>query len=240
MLFELANDDRLNIVSELDKQPLKLTQVAHKLSATVQETSRHLERLTKARFVEKDSTSAYKTTSFGKLVLEVLPSFEFLERRRDFLLNHDLSGLPRGFVERIGDLLDHTVWDRLDEALARAEAVIREADGYVWLLADQNVRQSYPHQHPKHVSRRLIIPRDTDLRNFQHMQNGHGSELQVGFVDNVKVMIVMNEKTALLSFPALDGRMDFTQGFEGGSKDFHGWCYSLYNFYWDQAEKKTW
>jgi len=240
MLFELANADRLTILSEVDKEPLKLSQVARKLSATVQETSRHLERLTKARLVEKDSTSAYKTTHFGKLVLALLPSLEFLQRKREYLLTHDLSTLPQGFAERIGDLSEHTTWDRLDEALARAETVIKEAEEYVWILADQNVRQAYPHEHPKTVSRRLIIPRGSDLRTFEHIQNESGSELQVGFVDNVKVTIVMNETTALIYFPTLDCRMDFTQGFAGKSKKFHGYCHDLYNFYWDEATRKTW
>ena len=73
LLFELANVDRLTILTEIDTEPLKLSQVARKLSATVQETSRHLERLSKAKLIEKDSTSSYRITSFGKLILSLLP-----------------------------------------------------------------------------------------------------------------------------------------------------------------------
>ena len=240
LLFELANADRLTILSEVEQQPLKLSQLARKLSATVQETSRHLERLSKARVIEKDSTASYRVTPFGALVLSLLPSFEFLQQRRDFFLSHDLSHLPQGFAQRIGELSESEVVVRLDDALAHAEHIIREAEQYTWLMSDQNVRQSYPHQHPEQVSRKLIVPREIDLQTFQQMRKEKGPEPEIGFLDDVIVTIVMNEKTALVGFPSLDGRMDFTQGFAGKASKFHEWCRSLYSFYWDVSTKKTW
>ena len=240
LLFELANIDRLTILTEIDRGPLKLSQVARKLSATVQETSRHLERLSKAKLIEKDSTSSYRITSFGKLVLSILPSLDFLQQKREFFLSHDLFSLPQGFAQRIGELSEHQALKRLDDSLAITERIIRGAEQYVWLMADQNVRQSYPHTHQQHVSRRLLLPKESDLQDFQHMRNESGSELQIGFVDNVKVTIVMNEKMAAVCFPGLDGRMDFTQGFAGETPKFHTWCRDLYNHYWDGSTKKTW
>jgi predicted transcriptional regulator len=237
LLFELANTDRLIILGEIDKEPLKLSQVARKLSATVQETSRHLERLSKAKLIEKDPTSSYRITSFGKLVLSLLPSFDFLQKRREFFLSHDLSLLPPGFAQRIGELSEHHYVDRLDEALAHAECVIKEAKQYVWLMADQQVRQSYPHEHPEPVSYRLMLPTGIDVDAFQRLRMETGARLQIGFVDDVKVTIVMNEKTAAVCFPGLDGRMDFTRGFAGKTPQFHGWCRDLYSFYWDKSNK---
>ena len=67
-----------------------------------------------------------------------------------------------------------------------------------------------------------------------------GLELQIGFVDNVKVTVVMNEKMAAVCFTGLDGRMDFTQGFAGETPIFHAWCRDLYNHYWDGSTKKNW
>lgn len=240
LLFELANTDRLTILAEIEKEPLKLSQVARKLSATVQETSRHLERLSKAKLIEKDSTSSYRITSFGKLILSLLPSFSFLQERREFFLSHDLSSLPQEFAQRIGELSECQGFERLNDALTNTERIIREAEQYVWLMADQNVRQSYPHEHPQQVSRRLLLPKGTDLQAFQDMRNEAGSELQIGFVDDVKVTIVMNEKMAAVCFPGLDGRMDFTQGFAGKTPKFHAWCQDLYNSYWDRSAKKNW
>jgi predicted transcriptional regulator len=239
LLFELANTDRLTILGEIDKEPMRLSQVARKLSATVQETSRHLERLSRARLIEKDPASAYGITSFGRLVLSLLPSFDFLQKRREFFLSHDLSSLPPGFIQRIGELSEHHYVDRLDEALAHAERIIKEAEQYLWLMSDQQVRQSYPHEHPEPVSLRLILPTGIDLEAFQRIRKQTGSRLQIRSMDHVKATIVMNEKTAAVCFPSLDGRMDFTQGFAGKAPKFHGWCRDLYSFYWEKS-KKNW
>jgi predicted transcriptional regulator len=240
LLFELANSDRLTMLKEIDSEPLKLSQVARKLSTTAQETSRHLERLSKAKLIERDSTSAYRITSFGKLVLSLLPSLDFLQKRREFFLSHDLSSLPPGFAQRIGELSEHHYSDRLDEALAHAERIINEAKQYLWLMSDQQVRQSYPHEHPEPLSLRLILPTGIDLEAFQRIRKQAGSRLQIGFVDNVSATIVMNEKTAAICFPSLDGRMDFTQAFAGSTPKFHEWCRDLYSFYWDKSTKKNW
>jgi predicted transcriptional regulator len=150
-----------------------------------------------------------------------------------------LSSLPPGFVQRIGGLSEHHYVDRLDEALANAERVIKEAEEYLWLMADQQVRQSYPHEHPEPVSLRLILPRGIDLEAFQRIRKQTGTRLQIGFVDDVKATIVMNEKTAAVCFPSLNGRMDLTQGFAGKTPEFHGWCRDLYSFYWEKS-KKNW
>lgn len=238
LLFELANTDRLRILAEIDKEPLRLSQIARKLSATAQETSRHLERLRKAKLIEKDSTSSYRITSFGKLVVSLLPSFELLQKRREYFLSHDLSFLPPGFVQRIGELSDHQYVDRLDDALALGERVIKEAEQYLWLMSDQQVRQSYPHEHPEAVRLRLIVPEGIDLQAFQRIKEQTGSRLQIRFVDDVKATIVMSEKTAVVCFPSLDGRMDFTQAFMGRAPRFHGWCRDLYNSYWENS--KVW
>ena len=110
--------------------------------------------------------------------------------------------------------------ERLDDSLAITERIVREAEQYVWLMADQNVRQSYPRKHPEQVSRRLLLPKESDLQDFQHLaESCRGLRLQIGFVDNVKVTVVMNEKMAAVCFTGLDGRMDFTQGLSGRDTD---------------------
>jgi predicted transcriptional regulator len=238
LLFELANTDRLRILAEIDKEPLRLSQIARRLSATAQETSRHLERLSKAKLIEKDSTSSYRITSFGKLVLSILPSFDLLHKRREYFLSHDLSFLPSGFVQRIGELSDHEYVNRLDEALAQGERVIKEAEQYLWLMSDQQVRQSYPHEHPEAVSLRLIVPKGIDLQAFQRIKKQAGARLQLRFADDVKVTLVMSEKTAVVCFPSLDGRMDFTEALTGRTPQFHGWCRDLYSYYWENS--KVW
>jgi predicted transcriptional regulator len=86
------------------------------------------------------------------------------------------------------------------------------------------------------VSLRLIVPKGIDLQAFQRIKEQTGSRLQIRFADDVKVTIVMSEKTAVVCFPSLDGRMDFTEAFTGGISRFHGWCRDLFSFYWENSK----
>ena len=104
LLFDISSSDRLTLLFAVRKENLRLTQLAEKISATIQETSRHLGRLTDAKLIEKNSDSSYTVTSYGRLVLILLSSYNFLSKNKDYFLSHDISFLPQEFIERIGEL----------------------------------------------------------------------------------------------------------------------------------------
>jgi predicted transcriptional regulator len=91
LLFDLSSTDRLTLLLEIEKQQnLRLTQLAEKIRATVQETSRHIGRLAQAKLIEKNSDGVYVLTSYGQLVLPLLSSFILLSKTRDYFLSHDI------------------------------------------------------------------------------------------------------------------------------------------------------
>lgn len=83
----------------------------------------------------------------------------------------------------------------------------------------------------------MSVSKDETARDTQV----HSAVLDV--VDSIRfvnmTILPMNEKTAVVCFPSLDGRMDFTQAFAGKTPEFHGWCCDLYSFYWEKS-KKNW
>ncbi len=239
LLFELASADRLIIMTEIQKEPLKLSQVARRHSATVQETFRQLERLAKAQLIEKNPSGAYDLTSLGKEALSLVRSFGFLAREKEFVLDHDLTSIPRGYHERIGELLSARRVDHLDDVLDAEERIIRESREYVWFMTDQMF--GHPSHQPhrdqiERVSMRLLLPHGLDpgplLRDLRPL----GVEPEVRFVDRVNAAMVLSEKMAALAFPSLDGRLDYGRGFVGDSEEFHEWCLDLYSHYWAKAE----
>jgi predicted transcriptional regulator len=236
LLFVLASADRLKILRELDQGPLRLTQVAHKLSATVQETSRHIERLSESKLIVKDPEGLFRLTPVGRLVLSILPSFKLLHDEKDYFLSHDLSKLPVAFLHRFGELKEYRRINQLDDALARSEDVIKGAKKYVWLMADQLIRQSYPHEHPGSVSFRLILPKTVDANSVERVRGRIGQALQTAFANDIGAALVMNEKNAAVFFPAPDGRMDLTRGFAGEASEFHSWCSDLFEHYWNSSQ----
>jgi predicted transcriptional regulator len=205
------------------------------MSITVQETSRQLERLADARLISKGPESRYTITSLGKVAVSLLPSFKFAHDESDFLLTHDLSALPVSFVHRLGELSVHQNINRMDEALAHAEEVIKGARKYFWGMADQSVRQSFPHEHPSGIDFRMIFPKDIGSETLKRLRGRIGPALQIAKIDRVVASIIMNEKTAAVYFLGTDGRMDLTRGFVGEDSAFHGWCEDLYSFYWSRG-----
>ena len=70
LLFILASIDRLTLLSEIAIKNRGLSQLTTNLSATPQETSKHLTRLRDAKLIEKGSDGFFATTGMG--IFEVM------------------------------------------------------------------------------------------------------------------------------------------------------------------------
>ena len=62
----------MNVLLELQKQRLKLSHISEKLDMTITEASRHLQRLSEARLIQKEVDGSYGLTHFGNLTLSLL------------------------------------------------------------------------------------------------------------------------------------------------------------------------
>ena len=60
LLFDVSSSDRLTLLFAIRKENLRLTQLAEKISATIQETSRHLGRLTDAKLIVMAPTPLHR------------------------------------------------------------------------------------------------------------------------------------------------------------------------------------
>jgi DNA-binding transcriptional ArsR family regulator len=58
LLFEVSNEDRLRILLQLDKEALNATNLSKELDLTIQESSRHLSRLSRVKLIQKDVEGA--------------------------------------------------------------------------------------------------------------------------------------------------------------------------------------
>jgi predicted transcriptional regulator len=244
LLFDLSSSDRLTLLFAIRKEAnLRLTQLAEKIRATIQETSRHVGRLAEAKLIEKNSDGFYTLTSYGRLVLLLLSSYRFLSKTRDYFLSHDISFLPQEFIGRIGELSVHEYAVNVSNVLRHIEQVISSVKEYVWLMADQalitrpSIDQAIGN---RDVSVSIIIPKSSlTPEQYQQTKRLLGDVLEMKLVpdENVKVGIAMNEKIAGICFPDLKGKMDFNVGFTSSSINFHKWCNDLFTFYWNRSKK---
>lgn len=242
LLFEFSNEDRLRIVTELAKEAMNLTSLSKHLSLTVQETSRHLSRLSKAKIIEKMSDGVYKPTPYGLQVIGLIPGFEFLSENREYFTSHTIMRLPREFVNRVGELSSSRLTENAIVLFQMVDTLVSEAKEYVWIMSDQALPSTLPLTKQAldiGAELRTLLPKDLgppeipdemipDFSEFRHglMKNRH--------LDTVEVVVIMSEKKAVVAFPTLKEKMDYL-GFSVVDDSGHHWCRDLYLHYWERG-----
>jgi len=250
VLFILASVDRLTLLSEIATEKRRLSQLTAGLSATPQETSKHLTRLRDAKIIEKDSDGFFSLTAFGKIIKNLLPSIRFLTQNREYFLSHDISSLPLEFIERLGELQEGQYADKVGSILAHTQQVVQDADEYIWLMADhplggeQYVTGSKRPESSSSVIWRVIIPADSSidwikLRADVGTYKGRIEYCLIEDPNDINAGIALNEKIAGLTFPNTTGKLDFNSGFGSSNPIFRKWCQDLFEFHWNRGKKRV-
>src|SRR5690349_2937372 len=102
LFFELAGDLRLSMLSRLGEKDYRLSQLASELDATMQEAHRNMTRLIDSGLVSKGKDGELVLTSYGRTVVSLVPSYDFLYKNKEFFVDHSLGDLPVKFVQRMG------------------------------------------------------------------------------------------------------------------------------------------
>ncbi len=240
LLFELSSAERMNILLELQKDRLKLSQLSRKLELTVTEASRHLQRLSEAKLVQKDSDGFFSLAPFGTLTLSALSDLSFAAKHRDYFTEYDISNLPLEFIERIGELENGAYIAEALKNLEEGEKKIQEAKKFVWILSDEVLASSIPSLAKKvkePFDLRIILPEGKfPPESKSRLTSTMGVQKRV--LPKTDVLIVLTEKYAVFCLPTRSGKIDYT-GFTGTDPKFHQWCKDLFLHYWEKAKPIT-
>ncbi|MEJ2242833.1 MAG: hypothetical protein P8Y18_11955, partial [Candidatus Bathyarchaeota archaeon] len=144
LFFELASESRLNILGELNKNHLKMTEISKNLDITSTETFRQLQRLSKSSFISKDVDGYYKLTPMGEHILRLLPSFEFFTKHKKYFVNHLSANIPEEFVYRIGELNNCKYTKNIMVSYQEVKTLYEEAKQYILGLSNQITPYSPP------------------------------------------------------------------------------------------------
>ena len=240
LMFILASDDRLALLSGISDRRQRLTSLSKVINSSPQECSRHLSRLSDAGFIKKDSSGFYETTTIGKAVQTIFPSIKFLLKHKNSFLSHDLSFLPKSFIERIGELSGGQYINHLSRVLSHIKRTISEAREYIWLISDQpivpgaSVGKSFP---SRDMEARFLFEQIVDQREFIEAKPLLPERLEIRTAGDVRIAMAINETTAGVCFPGLDGDLDFNVGFVGKDAQFRAWCCDLFEYYWTKSTK---
>ncbi|MEM1941364.1 MAG: hypothetical protein QW248_00700 [Candidatus Nitrosocaldus sp.] len=246
LLFVLASKDRLTIMQELGKERLRLTDTAKRLNASVQETTRHLSRLSDMKLVERDGYGYYRITMLGSIVMRILQQFRLVLEDGDYFLTHDISFLPEEYMDGIGEIAEHEHSSNLADVLNGAERIIEEAEEYILLVSDQVIIKpefiaKRTVDYKKDVEIRAILGADSMSSEEHRRVKGifHGKKVSIRFMNGIKLAMAMNEKRAGVCFPYTNGRIDFTYSFKSSDRTFHRWCKDTFEFYWARCSIKN-
>lgn len=237
-LFEIASDERLGILTELSKRPLKHAEIARALALTGSETTRHLTRLAAVDLVTKNSRGEYEPTPLGETLRYGLPFIEFLINHRDFLLHHSLRPVEPAFIERLGELNRGAFVDGTYQVVAFQENALRATRRRIWVITEQRFEQALPILRDKarqDLDVRVIRPRsslETERRDRREVERNFSVRVR----PEVKLFLAVLDDQAGVCFPTLGGSVDLARMILLTDPSGCRWCEDLFLHYWDRSD----
>jgi predicted transcriptional regulator len=240
--------DRLNILLELRKTPMKLSHVSKKFDFTVPETARNISRLHEASLIAKDVEGAFHLTPYGEEALAILSGFRFLSEHPKYFATHTVSALPPEFATGLGALENSKEIKELTTMLFNVENLLREAQQYIWFIADQILASALPlyvEAVERGVEIKKLMPRNANVpEGILKMANdpvferaARAKKLESRYLNRIDVAIFLSEKeVAGICFPDLEGNFDYL-GFTTRSESALAWSKSVFSYYWDRAKR---
>jgi predicted transcriptional regulator len=238
LLFTLSSVDRMKLLSEMSDKEMRLTDLSESLDVTAQEVSKHLARLSRVGMVERAPSGSYRVTPFGKIILQTMPSMQFVSQKRKYFSTHDISFLPQEFIMRLGDLADHVFVDHVTNVLTECQHLLGLAQQYFLWTIDQPLPWTLPKPLSENLSARCILPASVTMNGYRQAKRILGIKSEVRFAKEVKIGVAVNERMGGVVFPDLEGKIDYASGFIGYGPAFQKWCYDLFNKMWESSSKR--
>ncbi|NHI04037.1 hypothetical protein DYY67_1412 [Candidatus Nitrosotalea sp. TS] len=246
--LELASEQRLEILSRLYEQNLKVSTVAKEIEATVPEVFRNFERLVKAGLISKESDGSYSISTAGRLMYNQVSLVRFLSENKKYLQTHMFSDVSDKFLQRIGSLEGGQHLKGVVKVLEKWKEIYDNAESYIYnVLFEVPYTADFIEPIVKKIgqgiklrsvfSNSAIVPND---RKQVFEKQGFKKFIEDGKVErrmkeDVKTIVILNEKEACVMFPASDDNPDVSEGFYSKDTGFHEWCLDYFTHCWDTA-----
>jgi predicted transcriptional regulator len=252
--FELGSAQRIAITFQIAESKCNLAKLAKYLDSTMPEIRRNIIRLTNSGFIERESDGTFVLTTFGKTILEQIPTIDFLSRNKDYFSDHLLSPLPLKFRRRISSLSNSILISGFVSVGECLKDIYEKSQKYAYAMIPE-----VPLDLIESIAGRLKKAENKDFR-FNYILPTHAvvpkrrRELleALGFNDLLKkgiverrmvnslvVGVVLNDTQACVMFPRIQRNnkidIDMTSMFYSDDPDFHEWCLDYYRYVWQNA-----
>ena len=227
----------MSILENLKTERMKLTQVSKKLDITVTEASRHLQRLSDAKLISRDSDGLYLLTGLGKLAISQIPNLSFITDHSEYFLSHDPSTLPYQFLNRLGELSECRFDSDTGRNVNHSAQMVKDAEEYACVMTYQ-----YPVLTTSIIEQRLDEGLDFRFLFPEGVQPPEGIRLDVfrrcsmRSIPRIEARVILTDKEAQFGVPSTDGRSDYA-AFISQSEKFRRWSRDLFEHYWGTGKK---
>jgi predicted transcriptional regulator len=243
IFVELAGELRRQMMLKLNRQSLRLSDLAKVLDATMQEAHRNINRLIDVGLVEKNAEGLLSLTTYGKIILKQIPTFAFLTEHNEYFEEHTLGDLPMKFIQRIGALYNGEVIKGVVRVLETWKSIYNDANEYIYEVMAQvpldliepiverignGVKFSYI------FAQDVVVPKGRSqlLQKLGWRDLMSRGLIERKMADRVQVMTVLNERQASVLFPNLKGEADLNTMFYSDDPLFHEWCLDFFRYKW--------
>ena len=241
--LELASHQRISIIFNLKEKKSKISEMAKKLDATSQEVSRNFDRLAKAGLVKKDTDGYFSLSTFGKAICTQVPSLIFLSQNRKYFETHNFEDIPLKFIQRIGGLVRGKHIKGFVKVQENWRMIYDNANEYVYSILSElplDLIELAVNKTKNSVKINNILAESTIVPKGRKQlieKNDFRKLVQEGKIERKmqkhnKVVVVLNEKEACISFPLLDGESDLSKAFFSDDIPFHEWCLDYFRYCW--------
>ena len=214
-----------------------MQEIARRLDVTPTEAFRQLERLSAALLVQRQPDGTFALAEYGKLVLQISTSLDFISKHKEYFSTHDLMRLPSQFVNRLGELAGAKLEMDTIESLNKGSKWFTEAKQYAWGMGEGTIPAHMIPVMNQQVQRgiqiKMLIP--TEILPAVNPP-GMPKNVETRGLSDLPGIIALTEEMAGICFRQIGGRMDYS-GFFGSDPVFHNWVKDLFMYYWEKGKR---
>lgn len=238
LFFELASESRLSILRKLQKENLKMQEIARRLDITATEAFRQLERLSNASLVQRQPDGAFAISEYGKLVIQLSSSLEFISKHKDYFSTHDIMRLPIQFISRLGELSQANLSTDTIANLNKSQQAFIDAEKFGCGIAEGTIPELMATKMDEKVQKGLnfkfLLP-ENRFSSYESLSEAP-KNVQVRGLSELPAVVLLTEKFATICFLQVGGKVDYA-GFFGKDPTFLNWVKDLFLYYWEKGKR---
>lgn len=237
LLTELSNHTRIHILFLLKNESKTLTNIAESLNdISKAEVSRHLSRLLKRGFIQKEEPSGrkYEISPFGRIFILMFNPIDFIFEHNKYFKRHSISDLPEKLIREIDSLKN-------SKFITGAGKVMHKIKSFNNSPAQEKsvmISTAFPFETESVKEAYYLLNKEVLKNEERQKQNHPDTKYHIRILDSIPIAIAFNNLgEGMISFPRIkEKKPDYSETIVITDKKGLEYLKEIWNFFWDKAE----